>query len=132
MLLLHGFMGDRRDLAPLQAAISQHFDCVALDLPGHGASDRVSVDDPDAGAPSRLEEMASAVLALLVALGVPRRAWAIAGHSLGGAVALIVIYAPPRVFASEQVVGGVGLGTLRLSTAYPRPTTSYLYLLLPH
>ena len=45
VVLIHGFMGDRRDLEPLRCAIANldEFDCVSIDLPGHG--DTARLDD---------------------------------------------------------------------------------------
>ena len=36
MLFLHGFLGTGEDWAPLMTALSLHYRCVAVDLPGHG------------------------------------------------------------------------------------------------
>ena len=45
VVLLHGFLGDRRDLEPLRRAIlsSPNFgvNCIAVDLPGHGDYARI-------------------------------------------------------------------------------------------
>lgn len=92
LVCLHGSLCDQTFYAPLNGAIPG---CRALcvDLPGHGASGRaphgasLSLEETSLS----LEEMATAVLALLKSLEVTRSDWAVAGHSLGGAVALLVI-----------------------------------------
>ena len=33
VVLLHGFLGDRRDVEPLRRALHAHFGCVSFDLP---------------------------------------------------------------------------------------------------
>eukprot|EP00966_Prymnesium_polylepis_P173565 4015232-Prymnesium_polylepis.1 len=44
VVLVHGFLGDRRDVEPLRCAISAlgSFDCVSVDLPWHGDSARLA------------------------------------------------------------------------------------------
>ena len=79
-LLVHG-LGDTawvwHGIAP---TLCQQRDVVAVDLRGHGASDRGSRDD------YRVPQMALDVLAVASALGL-RRPW-LMGHSLGAAVAI--------------------------------------------
>ncbi len=36
LLLLHGFLGSHQDFSAILPALSQHFYCILLDLPGHG------------------------------------------------------------------------------------------------
>ncbi len=81
-MLLHGFLGSRRNLGALirrWKARDPSVDLVALDLPGHG--------DASPLPPGGLGPMTAAVLAELDARGLktPR----IVGHSLGGRVALM-------------------------------------------
>ena len=40
-VLLHGFLGDRRDVAPLQRVLASRLPCVSIDLPGHGDTPRL-------------------------------------------------------------------------------------------
>ena len=89
LVCLHGSMCDSSFYDGLDGALPG---CRALciDLPGHGASEAVA-DVASAGAPTSMEEMASAVRALLSTLCITRSDWAISGHSLGGAVALLVL-----------------------------------------
>jgi 3-oxoadipate enol-lactonase len=79
VVLLHGFPLTRRIWDAQVRALSQHFRVVAMDLRGMGAS---SVPD----GPYLMETLAGDVAAVLDALGIERAT--VAGHSLGGYVAL--------------------------------------------
>lgn len=90
LVCLHGSLCDSSFFDALDGALPG---CRALciDLPGHGASGRVAKVSEHDGPPSRLEEMATAIHMLLMTLEVTHADWGIAGHSLGGAVALLII-----------------------------------------
>jgi pimeloyl-ACP methyl ester carboxylesterase len=79
VVLLHGFPLTRRIWDAQVRALSQHYRVVAMDLRGMGAS---SVPD----GPYLMETLAGDVAAVLDALGIERAT--VAGHSLGGYVAL--------------------------------------------
>ncbi len=78
MVLLHGFLGDHRDWPD---ALGQQFDCLALDLPGHGLSRSVTLHQQPA-----FDEVADQVLATLAHHGIGR--FHLLGYSLGGRLAL--------------------------------------------
>ncbi len=79
VLLLHGWMGDQADLAPLAAEFAADHHVILVDLRGHGAS------QPSAG-PFTLDDFADDAAAVATMLGTgPVLA---VGHSMGGAVAL--------------------------------------------
>ena len=80
VLFLHGFMGSKSDWAGLTDALEREFLCVALDLPGHGASTGLS------GASYTIEGTAKAVLGTLDALGIEHAVTV--GYSMGGRLAL--------------------------------------------
>ncbi|MEJ7841248.1 MAG: 2-succinyl-6-hydroxy-2,4-cyclohexadiene-1-carboxylate synthase [Rubrobacter sp.] len=87
MLLLHGFMGSSADWLTVTAALEGRYRCIAVDLPGHGAS---------TGLPSgayTIEGAARALLDLLDDLGVERPV--IAGYSMGGRLALYLALRHP-------------------------------------
>lgn len=41
ILFLHGFLGSTTDFLPIIKCLNQHFDCLGIDLPGHGKTEWV-------------------------------------------------------------------------------------------
>jgi 2-succinyl-6-hydroxy-2,4-cyclohexadiene-1-carboxylate synthase len=80
VLFLHGFMGSSADWRVVAAAIGNLAFCIALDLPGHGASLELA---PEA---YTIEGSARAVIHTLDQLDVERPV--MAGYSMGGRLAL--------------------------------------------
>ena len=101
MLLLHGFGGSHADWAGLAPALGSEARVLACDLPGHGRS----LDYPGAG-PAKLA--AGAVLAEMAGLGISRAH--VAGHSMGGAVAVLMALAAPERVASLTLLAPGGFG----------------------
>ena len=99
VVLVHGFGGDKNSWLFVQRPLSEARTVHALDLPGHGASDK------DVGDGS-LKTLADTVLGFLDGLGV-RRAHLV-GHSLGGAVAAAVAQAAPERVASLTLLAPAG------------------------
>ncbi|MCA7118955.1 MAG: acetoin dehydrogenase dihydrolipoyllysine-residue acetyltransferase subunit [Acidibrevibacterium sp.] len=97
LLLIHGFGGDLGNWMFLQPLLAARFRTIAIDLPGHGGSTKTL-----AGA--NIAALARAVAALARARGLGHVH--LVGHSLGGAVALML--------ASESLsltlISPVGLG----------------------
>src|SRR4051812_30410237 len=81
LVLLHGQGLSRRSWDPVVDLLADHFDVIAVDLPGHGRSPR-----QPAGAGYAPNDLARAVAELLDELGL--RTAHVAGNSLGGWVAL--------------------------------------------
>lgn len=81
VLFLHGFTGSGADFLPFFRVLSRDFRCLALDLPGHGAthtplfSERMSV-----------HQTAQDLMAICEQLGVDRPV--VVGYSMGGRIAL--------------------------------------------
>jgi 2-succinyl-6-hydroxy-2,4-cyclohexadiene-1-carboxylate synthase len=93
LVLLHGFTGSTATWAPHLDAFSGHFSVIAVDLPGHGASDAPA--DP---ARYGMEQCVSDLLALFDRLEIARAS--LLGYSMGGRVALnLAIAAPERIRA---------------------------------
>jgi pimeloyl-ACP methyl ester carboxylesterase len=86
LLLIHGWGASSRYWLGAFAALAARHDLIALDLPGFGTS-------PPARGRTGLATLRDAALALCDALGLERLA--IAGHSLGAAVALLAAAARP-------------------------------------
>jgi len=101
VLFLHGFGGDLNNWMFNQPVLAETRATLALDLPGHGASSKAAGD----GSPAAL---AAAVAGFLDGLGVERAH--LVGHSLGGAVALVLALERPDACASLTLIASAGLG----------------------
>ena len=99
LVLLHGIGLNRRSWNPVVPALAQHFDVIAVDMPGFGDSAQATPGQADPRA------LAEAVAGLLAELGVtiPH----LAGNSLGGWVALEL--AAIRPVASVTLLDPAGL-----------------------
>ena len=101
VVLIHGFGGDLNSWMFNQPALAAAHRTVALDLPGHGGSEK------RVGA-GTVTVLADAVVAALPALGIGRAH--LVGHSLGGAVALDIALRYPDLVASLSLIAPAGLG----------------------
>ena len=101
LVLLHGFGGDLNSWMFNHEALAENRAAYALDLPGHGGSQK-SVGAGD------VATLAAAVLGFLDTSGIGRAH--LAGHSLGGGVALYLALEEPARVASTTVVSPIGLG----------------------
>lgn len=102
VLLVHGYGGDRNSWLFLQAPLAAAgHRVIALDLPGHGTSSK------DVGDGS-LDLLADAVWSVASAAGASRVH--LAGHSLGGAVALAAAARAPERVASLTLFAPAGFG----------------------
>jgi pyruvate dehydrogenase E2 component (dihydrolipoamide acetyltransferase) len=108
LVLIHGFGGDLNNWMFNQLALAEARRVIALDLPGHGASSK-DVGEGD------LAALAAAVAGLLDALSIERAH--LAGHSLGGAVALRLALDRPGRVASLTLLAPAGLG-MEINGAY--------------
>lgn len=92
LVLLHGFGGSRENWLPTARYLSRSFHLIIPDLPGYGASSRIP--GADAGVHAQARRLAGFVDALKL------QHFALAGHSMGGAIAGVYAAAhPDRVFA---------------------------------
>ncbi|HEX3318253.1 MAG TPA: alpha/beta fold hydrolase [Solirubrobacteraceae bacterium] len=90
VVMLHGLGATKVSLLPTVAALGPHFHAIAVDLPGHGDSDK------PIGAPYDARYFARSVVRFLDALDIDRAH--VVGNSLGGRVALEVgLRYPERV-----------------------------------
>jgi len=108
VLLIHGFGGDLDNwLFNIDALAEQH-SVVALDLPGHGQSDRTL--------PGRtLADLGRFVTRFLDVVEIPSAH--VVGHSLGGAIAAQMALDRPDRIDSVSLVASAGLGE-DINTAY--------------
>jgi pimeloyl-ACP methyl ester carboxylesterase len=98
-VLLHGLLGSARNLstfARLLSAASPDLTVVAFDLPGHGNS-------PPLPPAADSDVLAHEVLTSADALGLAPP-WRLAGHSLGGRVALRAAQRQPTAIASVTLL----------------------------
>lgn len=102
LLLVHGFGGDKNSWLFVQEPLSAERRAIAVDLPGHGASEK------DVGAGS-LAELAGVLTGFLDAMGIERAH--VVGHSLGGAVAVAAAERAPDRVRSLTLVASAGVGT---------------------
>lgn len=79
LVLVHGFLGGSGYWLPQTTALHEHFDCIAVDLPGFAAS-------ADVPASESIDGCAAALIELLDGLGVER--FSLLGFSMGGMVAM--------------------------------------------
>jgi pyruvate dehydrogenase E2 component (dihydrolipoamide acetyltransferase) len=101
VVLVHGFGGDLNGWLFNQGALAERHHVLALDLPGHGESTK-SVGSGD------LATLSAALVAFLDALGCERAH--LAGHSLGGAIALRTALDHPTRVASLALICPAGFG----------------------
>ncbi|MGD9615459.1 MAG: acetoin dehydrogenase dihydrolipoyllysine-residue acetyltransferase subunit [Alphaproteobacteria bacterium] len=101
IVLVHGFGADLNAWMFNQPILSGGRRVVALDLPGHGGSIK-QVGAGDA------ETFAAAVADVLTALAIDR--FHLAGHSMGGAIGLVLARKMPTRIASLTLLAPAGLG----------------------
>lgn len=113
LLLIHGYTSARQVWRYLLPELEGRYYCVAIDLLGHGESDK-----PDVKALYSIPQQAQFCLELLDTLGIAGE-FAVIGHSMGGQTALYLAAeaAPQRV---TKLVNVAGVVAPRLSEASER------------
>jgi pyruvate dehydrogenase E2 component (dihydrolipoamide acetyltransferase) len=101
VLLLHGFGADLNTWMFLQPALAEGRRTIALDLPGHGGSQKELEGADEAS-------FAAAIGRLLAALEIDRAH--LVGHSMGGGIALALAARHPERVASLTLIASAGLG----------------------
>lgn len=97
LLLIHGLAGQMRHYTyGVAGQLARHYRVIAIDRPGSGYSAR------DASAPADLSAQAAAIAALIAHMQLGRPF--VAGHSLGGAVALTLALEHPAHVAGLALV----------------------------
>ncbi len=119
LLLIHGIASSSQTWEAVAPRLAARHTVLAVDLPGHGGSSGGAGD-------YSLGSLASTVRDLMVALG-HRRA-TLAGHSLGGGVAMQVAYQFPEL--CERLVlessGGLGVEVSPVLRALSLPGAQHL------
>ncbi len=93
ILLLHGFTGDVSIWRDVRLALDRSFQVIAIDILGHGQSDK-----PSDVAPYHMETVASDIIQLLDSLSVYQTH--LFGYSMGGRLALYLAIHYPELFRS--------------------------------
>ena len=101
VVLLHGFGGDKDTWLFNLETLAEGRTVYALDLPGHGESDKRVTDGSVPG-------LAATVLGFLDALGIEEAD--LVGHSMGAAVAMAVAVSTPTRVRSLALLAPAGLG----------------------
>ncbi len=101
IILVHGFGGDLDNWLFNIDALAARARVYALDLPGHGQSEKV-IDDPGLGG------LAGALQAFMHSVGVDRAH--LVGHSMGAAVAVQLASDAPEQVQSLTLISAAGLG----------------------
>lgn len=101
LLLVHGIAGTCENWREVIEPLAHRHTVIAPDLPGHGAS-QAGAGDYSIGA------LASGLRDLLLTLGHERAT--VAGHSLGGGVAMQLAYQYPEMIERLVLVSSGGLG----------------------
>lgn len=98
LVILHGFTGSAQTMAEVASALASNFRAIAVDLVGHGASDR-----PKDPRPYSMSAVLGQLRSLLEQLEIERAHWL--GYSMGGRVALAFAAAHPERVDRLLLVG---------------------------
>lgn len=92
ILFLHGFMGNCYEFSEVMSFFSNHYYCIAVDLPGHGKT-ATHGDEPS----YTMSRTASGLIQFLDALNIS--SCFLAGYSMGGRLALYLTLHFPNYFS---------------------------------
>src|SRR5919107_1204705 len=106
LVFVHGLGGSQTTWATVLGNFAENYRVVALDLPGHGASSKLS---PDEGGDYSVPALAAALGEVIEKLDLAPAV--VVGHSLGGAAALDLALTRPKLVRGVVLVNSAGLGT---------------------
>lgn len=101
LILLHGYMGNKEAWLPMASYLAPNFHLIIPDLPGWGQSSRIT--DADYGYPAQAKRLHAFLQALHLG-GI-----ALAGHSMGGAIAGLYASEYPRDVGALILVDSAGV-----------------------
>ncbi len=101
LLFVHGVAGSSATWKAVMPTLGSRYTVIAPDLPGHGDSDKPRID-------YSLGAHANVLRDLMIALGIERAT--IIGQSLGGGIAMQLIYQHPQRCERLVLVSSGGLG----------------------
>ncbi|MCH7745939.1 MAG: alpha/beta fold hydrolase [Chloroflexi bacterium] len=102
LLLIHGLGASAATWRDNIGPLSETFRVYAVDMPGHGDSDKLGVD-------YSTDNIVRYLAQLTETLSIDRPA--MIGHSISGALGIIAALRHPNLFSSLILVGSAGLGT---------------------
>lgn len=105
LLFMHGLGGSQTTWTNVLGQFANTYRVAAIDLPGHGASDKGSPETTDYSIPGLANAVAELIEKLELAPVI------LVGHSLGGAVAQQIALERPKLVRGLVLVDSVGLGT---------------------
>jgi pyruvate dehydrogenase E2 component (dihydrolipoamide acetyltransferase) len=95
IVFVHGFGGDLNSWSYNQVELSTHFNTISLDLPGHGGS----ALEVGSGNVSELSEI---LISFFEKKEINQAH--LVGHSLGGAISLLMAYRMPEIFKTLTLI----------------------------
>jgi pyruvate dehydrogenase E2 component (dihydrolipoamide acetyltransferase) len=104
IVFLHGLGGSQSTWASVLGHFAASYRIAAVDLPGHGASDKPSPDSTDYSISGLAAKLGEFLEKLELAPAV------LIGHSLGGATALQLALDRPKLVRALALVNSAGLG----------------------
>ncbi|MCC6791357.1 MAG: alpha/beta fold hydrolase [Thermomicrobiales bacterium] len=104
IVFLHGLGGSQSTWQVVLGDLVEQYRVTAIDLPGHGASDKSHPSTTDYGVESLAAAVADAVGQLKAGPAI------VAGHSLGGAVAMQLALDRPDLVRGLVLINSAGLG----------------------
>jgi pyruvate dehydrogenase E2 component (dihydrolipoamide acetyltransferase) len=104
IVFLHGLGGSQSTWASVLGHFAESYRIAAVDLPGHGASDKPSPDSTDYSISGLAAKLGEFLEKLELAPAV------LIGHSLGGATALQLALDRPKLVRALALVNSAGLG----------------------
>jgi pimeloyl-ACP methyl ester carboxylesterase len=105
IVFLHGLGGSQSTWASVLGHFAENYHIVALDLPGHGGSDKPSPDSTDYSIPGLAAKLGELLEKMELSPAV------LIGHSLGGATALQLALDRPKLVRALALVDSAALGS---------------------
>lgn len=124
LVFIHGLGGSQSTWQVVLGDLVETYRVTAIDLPGHGASDKADPTTTDYSIGGLTSAVAEAIAALKAGPAI------VAGHSLGGAIAMQLALNRPELVNGLVLINSAGLGDeisgelLRLVAAEPGEATA--------
>lgn len=110
IILLHGFSANKDNWIRFTKALDEKYHVIAVDLAGHGDSEKLMTTDYD------LIKQAERLDSFLAGLGINR--FHIAGNSMGGAISAIYSLNRPEKIKSLTLIDAAGIEGAQVSEFY--------------